>query len=100
MSHKIFYPAKFISYSAFDFTLTSLIFNNSRDLVPLVLKNLFASGGGQPSLLPEIAENFPLSIDQLEYLQKLKESDPSLIIPPLIFTVFFILLHMFSSLGV
>jgi hypothetical protein len=64
--------------------------NTSRDLVPFALKNLFASGGGQPSLLPEIAENFPLSIDQLEYLQKLKESDPSLIILPLILIVIFL----------
>jgi hypothetical protein len=68
--------------------MTPLLENTSRYLVPLVLKNLFASGGGQPSLLPEIAENFPLSIDQLEYLQKLKESDPSLIIPPLILHFF------------
>jgi hypothetical protein len=70
--------------------------NTSRDLVPFALKNLFASGGGQPSLLPEIAENFPLSIDQLEYLQKLKESYPSLIIPPLILLVFSIPLYIFS----
>jgi hypothetical protein len=69
--------------------MTPLLENTSRDLVPLLLENLFASGGGQPSILPEIAENFPLSIDQLEYLQKLKESDPSLIIPPLILIVFF-----------
>ncbi len=79
LSSLIFPGHPFLVYNIYLYTIYA--FNRYVVTLPLywvlsLKKTLHISGGAQPSLLPKIAENFPLSIDQLEYLQKLKEHSP------------------------